>query len=185
VQIHIARTTLSRALGLALLGMASGSAFAQAQEQPQPQEQPPTAGQPPSQEQAQVPTRADANDPVTELDRVVVTGYRQSIQFATDAKRESTNFTDSIFAEDIGKFPDLNIAESLNRIPGIQLSREVNGEGVNISIRGLGTSFTKTLLNGSQIAVASTGGTDSQNQNREVDLDLWRRCACPTPGQTT
>ena len=183
MQIHIARTTLSHALGLALLGMASGPALAQAQEQPQPQAQEqsqaeaqsPTAGQPQPQEQAQVPVpaQADAADQVTELDRVVVTGYRQSIQFATDAKRESTNFTDSIFAEDIGKFPDLNIAESLNRIPGIQLSRDVNGEGVNISIRGLGTSFTKTLLNGSQIAVASTGGTDSQNQNREVDLDLF------------
>jgi len=169
VQIHIARTTLSRALSLVLLGMASGSAFAQAQEQAPPPAQQQAAAQEPAQPQDATSTE----ERVTELDGIVVTGYRQSLQYSTEAKRESTNFTDSIFAEDIGKFPDLNIAESLNRIPGIQLSREVNGEGLNISIRGLGTSFTKTLLNGSQIAVASTGSTDSQNQNREIDLDLF------------
>jgi hypothetical protein len=66
-------------------------------------------------------------------------------------------FTDSIFAEDIGKFPDTNLAESLNRIPGVQLTREITGEGLNIAIRGLGTNFTKILLNGNQIAVASSG----------------------------
>jgi TonB-dependent receptor len=108
-----------------------------------------------------------------EIDEVVVTGFRASLQSATNAKRESVNVTDSVFAEDIGKFPDLNIAESLNRIPGVQLTRETNGEGLNIAIRGLGTNFTKTILNGAQISVASTGRTDSQNQNRELDLDLF------------
>ena len=70
-------------------------------------------------------------------------------------------------------FPDLNIAESLNRIPGIQITREINGEGLNIAIRGLGSNFTKMLLNGAPVAVASTGRTDSQTTNREVDLDLF------------
>jgi len=107
------------------------------------------------------------------VEEIVVTGYRKSLADATNAKRESVAFTDSVFAEDIGKFPDLNIAESLNRIPGVQLTREINGEGLNVTIRGLGTNFTKILLNGSQIAVASSGRTDSQNQNREVDLDLF------------
>ena len=109
----------------------------------------------------------------SELQEVVVSGYRRSLEDSAAAKRESTNFTDSVFAEDIGKFPDLNIAESLNRIPGIQLTREITGEGLNIAIRGLGTNFTKVLLNGSQIAVASSGRTDSTNQNRELDLDLF------------
>jgi TonB-dependent receptor len=104
---------------------------------------------------------------------IVITGLRQSLQASTEAKRKSTNFSDSVFQEDIGKFPDLNIAESVNRIPGVTLTREVDGEGLNISIRGLGTNFTKILLNGAQVAVASTGRTDSQNQNREVDLDLF------------
>jgi outer membrane receptor for ferrienterochelin and colicin len=107
------------------------------------------------------------------VEEVVVTGFRKSLADATNAKRDSIAFTDSVFAEDIGKFPDLNIAESLNRIPGIQLTREINGDGLNIAVRGLGTNFTKILLNGSQIAVASSGRTDAQNQNREVDLNLF------------
>ncbi|EJL25787.1 TonB-dependent receptor [Caulobacter sp. AP07] len=117
--------------------------------------------------------QAPAAAPGDTVEEVVVTGFRKSLADATNAKRESVAFTDSVFAEDIGKFPDLNIAESLNRIPGIQLTREINGDGLNIAIRGLGTNFTKVLLNGSQIAVASSGRTDSQNQNREVDLNLF------------
>ncbi|MES2452931.1 MAG: TonB-dependent receptor [Pseudomonadota bacterium] len=104
---------------------------------------------------------------------IVVTGYRESLQSSTNAKRNSTGFTDSIFAEDIGKFPDTNIAETFNRIPGIQISRETTGEGLNIAIRGLGTNFTKILLNGAPVAIASTGRTDAQSTNREVDLDLF------------
>ena len=107
------------------------------------------------------------------VEEVVVTGFRKSLADATNAKRNSIAFGDSVFAEDIGKFPDLNIAESLNRVPGVQLTREINGDGLNIAIRGLGTNFTKIVLNGAQIAVASSGRTDSQNQNREVDLDLF------------
>jgi TonB-dependent receptor len=114
--------------------------------------------------------QATANE---QTEEIVVTGFRASLQSAAVAKRESVNVTDSVFAEDIGKFPDLNIAESLNRMPGIQLIREVNGEGLNIAIRGLGTNFTKITLNGSQIGVASSGRVDSQNQNREIDLDLF------------
>ncbi|WP_369058384.1 TonB-dependent receptor [Caulobacter sp. 73W] len=112
-----------------------------------------------------------ANDSTVE--EVVVTGFRGALISSTNAKRELVGFSDSIFAEDIGKFPDLNLAESLNRIPGVQLTREINGEGLNVSVRGLGTNFTKVLLNGAQIAVASSGRTDLQNQNREVDLDLF------------
>jgi TonB-dependent receptor len=102
---------------------------------------------------------------------VTVTGYRASLADSTNAKRASVSFSESVFAEDIGKFPDTNLAESLNRIPGITITRETDGEGVNVSIRGLGTNFTKILLNGSAIAVATTGATDSVNNNREVDLD--------------
>jgi TonB-dependent receptor len=115
---------------------------------------------------APAPAAADA------VQTVKVTGYRGSLESSARDKRDATGFQDSIFAEDLGKFPDTNIAESLNRIPGVQVSREITGEGVNIQIRGLGTSFTKVLLNGTPIAVASTGSTDSQNSNREVDLDL-------------
>jgi TonB-dependent receptor len=119
------------------------------------------------------PSLAQAQQVAGGVESVTVTGYAASLQKATDAKRNATNFTDSVFAEDIGKFPDTNIAESLNRIPGVTISREIDGSGVQVSIRGLGTNFTKVTLNNAQIAVASTGGTDGQNANREVDLNMF------------
>lgn len=140
---RFAKSTLSRAIGAVLTGAAGLSALP-----------------------------AYAAEEFEELEEVVVTGYRKSLEYSADAKRQSTGFTDSIFAEDIGKFPDTNIAESLTRIPGIQLSRDVNGEGLNVAIRGLPNSFTKTLIGGTQVATASIG-LDSQNQNREVDLNLF------------
>ena len=81
-------------------------------------------------------------------------------------------FIDSVFAEDIGKFPDTNLAESFNRIPGVNISREITGEGLNVAIRGLNTNFTRVLLNNAPVAIASTG-QDNASQNREVDLDLF------------
>ncbi len=110
------------------------------------------------------------NDPG--LEELVVTGYRKSLQDSTNFKKDSIGFADGVFAEDMGKFPDTNVAESLNRIPGVTISREITGEGVNVSIRGLGTNFVKVLLNNAPIAVASTGPTDQSNTNREVDLDV-------------
>lgn len=106
------------------------------------------------------------------LEEVVVTGYRQSLQDSTTAKRESVGFTDSIFAEDIGKFPDTNIAESFQRIPGIQISREISGEGTTVAIRGLNTNFTKVTLNDAPVALASASQEGSTG-NREVMLDLF------------
>jgi TonB-dependent receptor len=107
-----------------------------------------------------------------EVETVVVTGFRRSLADATAAKRESVGFTDSIFAEDIGKFPDTNLAESFNRIPGVNISREITGEGLNVAIRGLNTNFTRVLLNNAPVAIAAAG-QDATNQNREVDLDLF------------
>ncbi len=154
--MNLTKTTLSRALSAAIFGMAASAAMAQEQ---------PAA-------QAQTGAQAAAAEPVTELDSIVVRGFRRSLQYSTEAKRDATGFTDSIFAEDIGKFPDMNIAESLARVPGIQLSRDVNGEGLNVAIRGLPSSFTKTTINGASAATASIG-LDATNQNREVDLNLF------------
>jgi TonB-dependent receptor len=106
------------------------------------------------------------------MQTVTVTGYRASLLSSAKDKKESVGFQDTISAEDFGKFPDKNIAESLSRVPGVQISRDVTGEGMNVQIRGLGSSFTKVLLNNTQIAVASSGPIDGQNSNREIDLDL-------------
>lgn len=120
--------------------------------------------------QAQTVTGGGAGDT---LEEIVVTGFRSSLANSTNDKRNATGFQDSIFAEDIGKFPDTNIAESFNRVPGITINREVSGEGISVAIRGLGTNFTRVLLNGAPVAVASTGRTDAQSTNREVDLDMF------------
>jgi len=117
-------------------------------------------------------TNAAAVDPSGSVQTVKVTGYRNSLLSSAKDKKEAVGFQDSINAEDFGKFPDKNIAESLSRVPGVQVGRDVTGEGMTIQIRGLGSSFTKILLNNSPIAVASSGPIDGANTNREVDLDL-------------
>lgn len=114
-----------------------------------------------------------ATAPADSASEIIVTGYRRSLAESTFAKRDATGFTDSIFAEDIGKFPDTNIAESFNRIPGITISRDITGEGTNVAIRGLGSNFTEVTLNGAPIAIASSGTTDAQGTGREVDLSFF------------
>jgi TonB-dependent receptor len=104
---------------------------------------------------------------------VTVTGYRASLTESTNAKRESVNFSDSVFSTDIGKFPDTNIAEAFNRIPGITISRENDGSGMRIAIRGLDTNFAKITLNNAVVQTMSSGPTDSGGANREVDLNIF------------
>ncbi len=175
------------ALRAVLLGAAAATALtattASAQTQPtgpggqvpSPATQVDTAANP----NAQVPQGAvqgieDATDSSQPTNDIVVTGIRASLQSATNAKRNSVGFGDSIFAEDIGKLPATNLAETLNRIPGVRLNRDISGEGTQVSIRGLGPSFSKVLLNGTQFAVASDGGTNGTGGgNREVDLDFF------------
>ncbi|MGN6421945.1 MAG: TonB-dependent receptor [Asticcacaulis sp.] len=106
---------------------------------------------------------------------VVVTGYRASLQNATKAKKNATNFTESIFAEDMGKFPDLNMAEAMQRVPGMVVQRDaLTGDGTQISVRALPASFTLVTMNDNRVAVASDFGfTGSSSPNREVDLDMF------------
>lgn len=123
-----------------------------------------------AQDAAQPAAAAPQDDEVADI---VVTGIRGSLQSATNAKKDAVAFGDSIFAEDIGKLPATNLAETLNRMPGVRLNRDTNGEGTQVAIRGLGPSFTRVLLNSSQIQVASDGGTNGGSANREVDLDFF------------
>ncbi len=90
---------------------------------------------------------------------IVVTGFRASLNNALNQKRNETAAIDSIVAEDIGKFPDSNLAESMQRIPGVALSRGDGGEGRNISVRGLGAQFTRVRINGME-GVSQVSGSD-------------------------
>ncbi|WP_339075036.1 TonB-dependent receptor [Teredinibacter turnerae] len=86
-------------------------------------------------------------------EEVVVTGIRASLDQSMDIKRNSTAVVDAITAEDIGKFPDKNVAESLSRITGVGVSREY-GEGEKIVVRGASPETNRTLLNGQTVASA-------------------------------
>jgi len=88
--------------------------------------------------------QAEAQD----LDSVTVTGVRASIQKSLVEKHSAGGIVDAISAEDIGKFPDLNLSESLQRIPGVTLDRNGVGEGATVNLRGLGPEFTQVEING-------------------------------------
>src|SRR3954469_3982951 len=94
-----------------------------------------------------------ADDPLQE---VVVSGYRQSIDASLNVKRAADATVDVITPEDIGKFPDKNVADALQRVPGVIISRD-GGEGSRVSIRGLNSDLTLTELNGNFIAGTDTG----------------------------
>jgi iron complex outermembrane recepter protein len=110
--------------------------------------------------------------PADEGDIVVVTGFRGSLAAAIEAKREEVAIVDVITAEDIADFPDLNLAESLQRVPGVQIDRD-GGEGRTINVRGLSSDFVRVRLNGLE-ALATTGGRDGrQNRNRAFDFNVF------------
>jgi TonB-dependent receptor len=118
------------------------------------------------------PAAATANGaPVQEI---VVTGFRSSLQKALVGKRNSAISEDTILAEDIGKFPDLNLSESIQRIPGVAITRD-GGEGRQISVRGLGPQFTRVRINGME-ALATTGSSDASggvNRGRNFDFNVF------------
>ncbi|OZY87304.1 hypothetical protein CBP51_10085 [Cellvibrio mixtus] len=88
------------------------------------------------------------------LEEIVVTGYKASLKSALDTKRDSNGVVDAISSEDIGKFPDTNLAESLQRITGVSIDRS-GGEGRQVTVRGLGPQFNTVLLNGRQMPNAN------------------------------
>ena len=86
-----------------------------------------------------------------DLEEVVVTGIRSSLRQAMEIKRDSDQIVDSIASESLGKFPDTNIAESLQRITGVSIDRS-GGEGQAVTVRGFGPEFNTVLLNGRRLA---------------------------------
>ncbi|MEF3080753.1 TonB-dependent receptor [Luteimonas sp. SMYT11W] len=105
-----------------------------------------------------------AADEATELDAVKVTGIRRGIESAISIKRDATSIVEAVSAEDIGKLPDVSIAESIARLPGLSAQR-VAGRAQVISVRGLSPDFATTLLNGREMV--STG------DNRSVEFDQY------------
>lgn len=106
---------------------------------------------------------------------IVVTGFRASLNSALGLKRQEAAAIDSIVAEDIGKFPDSNLAESMQRIPGVALARGDGGEGRNISVRGLGAGFTRVRINGME-GTSQTGSSDiygAGNNGRSFDFNVF------------
>jgi TonB-dependent receptor len=110
-----------------------------------------------------------------QVDEVVVSGYRESLAAAHALKRDAVGTEDVIVAEDIAAFPDLNLAESLQRIPGVTINRD-SGEGRQITLRGLGPDFTRTQLNGMEVLGNTASGMDNRggvSRTRSFDYSLF------------
>ncbi|PZU00999.1 MAG: TonB-dependent receptor [Brevundimonas sp.] len=133
-------------LGTTALVVAAASPFA-------------AAAQATDQVQARIP--AD----VSQVDEIIVTGsYRRSLEEAVDIKRRTIGFSDSIVATDVANFPEQNLAEALQRIPGVTIERN-KGLGQRVSVRGLPSEFTFVTING--LATASGSG------GRDVEFDIF------------
>ena len=153
----IPRLRLSRVLlgSLASLLTFAGVAIAQDTAPQAPQDETAAAGSP-------------------ELGEVVVTAYRQSLAIALDQKQKAASAIDMIVAEDIADFPDLNLAEAIQRVPGVSIARDA-GEGRQVTVRGLGPQFTRVRINGIE-ALTTNGGTDAAggtNRGRNFDFNTF------------
>ncbi|MBB5709750.1 TonB-dependent receptor [Sphingomonas xinjiangensis] len=129
-----------------------------------------TAAAPGSAQTSTLPSAQDTASPGAELsqgeaqtDDVVITGIRSSLAASARIKRDAQQIVDTISAEDVGKFPDANIAESLQRITGVAIDRS-GGEGQFITVRGLGPEFNTVLVNGRVMA--------TDNPGREFSFDV-------------
>jgi iron complex outermembrane receptor protein len=120
-------------------------------------------------------TPTAGGSPETEsLEEVVVSGFRESLQAGLELKREAVGVRDSIVAEDIGKFPEMNVAESLQRIPGVFMSRDgASNEGQRIFLRGLGSQYTVTTINGAPVRTTSGLLGNVGSSTRDFNYDVF------------
>ena len=165
MQFSISRSLLGSSSIAAMVALLAHPALAQTAEASSTQ-----AVVPPATDPAGAPETGASAAP-----DVVVTGFRSSLASAINAKRRETAMIDTIVAEDIGKFPDSNLAESMQRVPGVSLSRGDGGEGRNISVRGLGAQFTRVRINGME-GSAQTGSSDiygAGNSGRSFDFNVF------------
>jgi iron complex outermembrane receptor protein len=120
-----------------------------------------------------------------EMEEVVVSGIRASMRDSLDIKRQSIQVVDAISAEDVGDFPDKNIGEAIQRVPGVQINRQ-DGEGRSVSIRGADQSLIRVELNGvSALSLTVGGGRDVDF--RDLPVEFVQRVEVvktPTPEMT-
>ena len=122
-------------------------------------------------DQAKTPEQRAAERQAKQLQAVTVTGYRQSLDKALAIKRSANAVVDAISAEDIGKFPDTNAAESLAHLPGISVDRQF-GEGEKVSIDGTDPALNRVLINGQTIASGDWGGNPTDTSGRTFNYTL-------------
>ena len=139
-------------ISLAVASACAAFAPAYAQDQASPPAEAPAAPATPASEGASAPGLSPNGTTQT----VVVTGLRASLESSLNLKRNAQGFVDGIVAEDIGKFPDTNLAESLQRISGVSIDRSI-GEGSKVTVRGVGPDFNLVLLNGRQMPTSGLG----------------------------
>lgn len=119
---------------------------------------------------AQAQESEEADD---EIELVEVIGYRDSLRRNIGIKRESDTIVDAVSAEDIGQFPDINVADALQRVTGVQVERdERTGESVRVSIRGTAPHLNRALLNNQQIASATSSNRTDELRDRSFNYFL-------------
>jgi iron complex outermembrane recepter protein len=173
-RLNLRRTALATSIAFALH---AGTAFAQDAEQEQGADQ-----------QAETNEEEDQrrdSDASRDLETLTVTGYKASIVRAMDRKRNAIGIVDAVTAEDMGKFPDQNLAESLQRIPGVSIDRS-NNEGSRITVRGFGPDFNLVTLNGRSMPTAGGRSFDfadlSTTGISAVEIYKTPRAEVPTGG---
>jgi len=122
---------------------------------------------------AQESEREDADDEAQVVEEIVVTGYRDSLKRNIAIKRDADAIVDAVSAEDIGQFPDVNVADALQRVTGVQVEKdERDGEGVRVSIRGTPSHLNLALLNGQQIASGTASNRRTELRDRSFNYYL-------------
>ncbi len=116
-----------------------------------------------------VMAQVTAADEAPAEEEIVVTGIRASLIKSLSLKRDTLGVVDGISAEDIGKFPDTNLAESLQRITGVSIDRNI-GEGSRVTVRGFGPDFNLVLLNGRQMPASGLGSCCEAPASRSFDF---------------
>ncbi|RYZ87060.1 MAG: TonB-dependent receptor, partial [Proteobacteria bacterium] len=111
-----------------------------------------------------------AQEGAAPVEEIMITGIRGALKTAIDVKRNSEAVVDAISSEDIGKMPDKNVADSLSRVPGVQIQKGLTGEGSRVAIRGTDPELTYAVLNGQQ--VATTDWFVLAPQGRSFNFDL-------------